>query len=157
MPLPTELKPTKPQRVIDLVRHAGVDVNDWANYKRGQENPGANPKYCYEWAFVEPGVRVVLNIWYAWIVVNEAGQYYEFRGKAVSLETSPPRLMRRRRMDKAVKLAYELSLPVRMIVLDGDAPIKVSARLLDPVPWAVTQYNAVTGEFTLRRRVAASA
>ena len=58
------LKPRKRQRVIDLVQQSGVDVSDWANYANGHENPGANPKYCYEWAFVEPGVTVVLNLWY---------------------------------------------------------------------------------------------
>src|SRR3990167_5369497 len=60
-----ELKPTKNRRVIDLVRAAGVDVSDWANFKGGRKRAASNPKYCYEWAFVTPGQLVVLNLWYA--------------------------------------------------------------------------------------------
>lgn len=164
MPIPTELKPTEQRRVIDLVRQAGIDVSDWANYERGRENPGANPKYCYEWAFVEPGVQVVLNLWHEAMREVNAGieQYFNFRGASASQEKSGARKARRRRMEEAVALAYGSGLPVRVIVLDGDRqangkPARVSARLLDPLPWAVTRYNDTTGECILRRGVAASA
>ena len=43
---------------------AGVDVGDWANYQGGERYAARNPKYCYEWSFVEPGKVVVLNIWH---------------------------------------------------------------------------------------------
>jgi hypothetical protein len=59
------LRPSSRRRVIDLVRDAGIDVSDWANYGNGRKPAAANPKYCYEWAFVEPGKVVVLNLWYA--------------------------------------------------------------------------------------------
>ena len=60
-----DLRPKERQRVIDLVRETGVDVNDWSNFKGGAENAASNPKYCYEWSFVEPKKVVVLNLWYA--------------------------------------------------------------------------------------------
>ncbi len=168
MSIPTELKPTSQRRVIDLVRQAGVDVSDWSNYEHGASKPGANPKYCYEWAFVQPGTLVVLNLWYESMVeVNGAiEQHFNFRGTTAQKEKSGTRRARRRRMEEAVALAYRLGLPVRVIVLDGirrpveetkGKPSRVAARLLDPVPWAVTTYNDNTGEFVLRRGAAASA
>ena len=50
-----ELRPKAKNRLIDLVRAAGVDVSDWKNFERGARWEAANPKYCYEWCFVEPG------------------------------------------------------------------------------------------------------
>lgn len=165
--MPTELKPIKQHRVIDLVHQAGIDVTDWANYKNGRKNPGANPKYCYEWAFVEAGTLVVLNLWYESMVEVNGGieQHFNFRGPAARQEKSGVRKARRHRMEVAVALAYRSGLPVRVIVLSGNRhapdnskgkPSRVSARLLDPVPWAVTQHNDITGEFVLRRGAAAS-
>ncbi len=61
----SEIRPRKRQRIIDLVRAAGVNVSDWANFKGGKRKAASNPKYCYEWAFVEPKKVVVLNLWYA--------------------------------------------------------------------------------------------
>lgn len=164
MPIPTELKPTEQHRVIDLVRQAGIDVSDWANYEHGRENPGANPKYCYEWAFVESGVQVVLNLWHEAMLEVNGGteQHFNFRDAAASQEKNGARKARRRRMEQAVALAYGSGLPVRVIVLDGTRqangkPTRVSARVLDPLPWAVTKYDDTTGEVILRRGVAASA
>lgn len=168
MPIPIELKPSSQRRVIDLVRQAGVDVSDWSNYEHGAANPGANPKYCYEWAFVQPQAVVVLNLWYESMVEvgGEIEQHFNFRDAAAQQEKNGARKARRRRMEEAVAEAYRSGLPVRVIVLDGDRrpvgetkakPSKVSARLLDPVPWAVTKYNGATGQFVLRRGAAASA
>ena len=63
-------------------------------------------------------------------------------------------------MQDRVRRAYDQQLPIRVIVVDGkqrnpaDAkPVvsKVSARLLDPEPWAVKEYNLATGEWLLIR------
>ena len=56
------IRPRERHRVMDLVAEAGVDVSDWANGKGGAAKATANPRYCYEWAFVEPKKLVVLNI-----------------------------------------------------------------------------------------------
>lgn len=168
MPIPIELKPISQHRVIDLVGQAGVDISGWSNYKHGAKNPGANPKYCYEWAFVQPQAVVVLNLWYGSMVEvgGEIEQHFNFRGSSAQQEKSGARKARRRRMEEAVAEAYRLGLPVRVIVLDGSRrpvgetkakPSRVSTRLLDPVPWAVTRYNGATGQFVLRRGAAASA
>jgi hypothetical protein len=52
------------QKVIDLVSAAGIDVSDWANYAGGKARAAANPKYCYEWSFVEPKKVAVFNLWF---------------------------------------------------------------------------------------------
>src|SRR5687768_11668377 len=59
------LKPKRQRRVIDLVAKAGVDVSDWANFAGGAARAATNPRYCYEWSFVEPSRVVVLNLWHA--------------------------------------------------------------------------------------------
>jgi len=156
-----EIKPKERQRVFDLVRLAGVDVTDWSNYKSGINKPAANPKYCYEWAFVEPGKLVVLNLWYD--SMREVGGNIEHVlnfTEAAWTETNPIRKFRRDNMEKAVSIAYRTGLPIRIIVLDGvhqkslvtpDKPNKPKARLLDPSPWAVVNFNENTGDYLFRR------
>ncbi len=167
MSLPIELKPTRLQRVIDLVRQAGVDVTDWSNYEKGRDNPGANPKYCYEWAFVQPGALVVLNLWHEAMLEVNGGveQHFSFRDSAAREEKNGARKARRRRMEEAIALAYQSGLPVRVVVLNGNRrapqeraakPSTVSARLLDTVPWAVVAYDNATGKGVLRRGASAS-
>ena len=59
-----DLKPRSKLRVIDLVREAGVNVSDWSNFKGGRKKAAVNPRYCYEWSFVEPGRVAVLSWWH---------------------------------------------------------------------------------------------
>lgn len=160
-----DLKPIEKRRVIDLVKEAGLDVSDWANYARGPKWAAANPKYCYEWSFVEPGRVVILNLWHA--SMRE-------RGDTVSLSINVRASIRRHslrgaksvwrkraeNLDIAIQEAARHGLPVRAIVNDGkmreadDPNAKASTvqrRLLDPLPWAVTSYNWKTGQCALTR------
>lgn len=159
-----DLKPIEKRRVIDLVKEAGLDVSDWAHFARGPKWAAANPKYCYEWSFVEPG-RVVLNLWHA--SMRE-------RGDTVTLSTNERETIRRhsgrgakavwkkraKNLDLAIQEAWRNDLPIRVIVNDGKMrkagdpkakPAKVQRRMLDPLPWAVTSYNRKTGQCTLTR------
>jgi len=61
----SEIIPKNRHLIIDLARAAGVNVRDWGNFKGGKRKAPSNPKYCYEWSFVEPKKVVVLNLWYA--------------------------------------------------------------------------------------------
>jgi hypothetical protein len=150
-----EIKPKKHQRVIDLVRDAGLDVTDWSNYKNGKKNPGANPKYCYEWAFEDPGRQTVLNLWHDEFreVDGDIEQSLNFT-KAALGETTVVRINRRETMRNAVAHAYHGKLPVRVIVLDGrhrqnpekGKPNRAIKRLLDPIPWKVASFDDITGE-----------
>lgn len=160
-----ELKPMTKQRVIDLVSAAGVDVNDWANFKGGEKRAASNPKYCYEWSFVEPRRIVVLNLWHA--DMRE-------RNRIVSINLNLRKSMRRpsqlgykgvwraraEKFDLAIQEAKKNLLPIRAVINDGkrrdvDDPkakaSRVEYRLLDPLPWAVTLYDGKTGECTLTR------
>lgn len=65
MPGLSEIVPEGLPRVMDLVRDAGVDIGDWSNFRGGERKAASNPKYCYEWSFIEPGKVVVLNRWRA--------------------------------------------------------------------------------------------
>lgn len=160
-----ELKPTAKKRVIDLVSAAGVDVSDWANFAGGEKRAASNPKYCYEWSFVEPGRIVVLNLWHA--SMRE-------RNRIVSVDLNLRKSVRRysqrggkgvwraraEKLDLAIQEAAKNVLPIRAVINDGemrdaDDPkakaSRVEYRLLDPVPWAVTSYDWKTGECTLTR------
>ncbi len=70
------LRPSNKHLVYDLVREAGLDVSDWANYRR-PESPAANPKYCYEWAFWNAAKKtVVLCLWFS-AMKNDRGGIFQ--------------------------------------------------------------------------------
>lgn len=161
-----EIKPIQHQRVMDLVRDAGVDVSDWANFRDGlkPEKSASNPKYCYEWAFIESGKVIVLNLWHEHMqekggtIVHEAN-IRRFGVDMGALGRSNLSL-RATRLDLALQAAVRNRLPIRVIVLDGDIrdaedtkskASRVQNRLLDPEPWAVTAYDWMTGECTITR------
>jgi 5-methylcytosine-specific restriction enzyme A len=165
MPLIQDLRPRKPARVIDLVAAAGHDVSDWKNFEGGAKKEGSNPKYCYEWAFTQPGKAVVLNLWYEELqeLDGEVVQQLNYRLHEAKLPKTAARgtwAKRSRSMDAAFALAAARALPVRVIVCDGarrdvtknpEKSSTVSKRMLDPVPWAVTQYDSASGACTLTR------
>jgi len=109
-PVLSDLNPTEKQLVYDLVREAGLDVSDWANFEG--PNPATNPKYCYEWAF-EGADRVVLCLWYD--EMQEANgtifQLMNFRKVALEYDRHPTKSIwckRARSMDHALQSAANL-------------------------------------------------
>lgn len=159
------LKPVRKDLVFDLVQEAGFDVTDWKSSARNTPIR-ANPKYCYEWAFVEPGKVVILNLWYD--VFEEQDdvviQRNNFREDARLNLGKPTWFNRATRLDQAVKTAFRDKLPVRVIINDGvkrrkgdptSRPSRVTARQLDPEIWAITHYNLDTGANVIARGVVA--
>lgn len=161
----TELRPRERPRVIDLVRAAGVDVSDWSNFKGGAARAALNPKYCYEWSFLQPGKLAVLSLWHA-SMRNANGaitQDLNFRESADRYRRLPNRAVwekRAQNMDHTIQTAYKQNLPVRVIVCDGlmrnrNDPTATASRVdrrgLDPVPWAVTAYDDNSGACTVTR------
>ena len=165
MSLLEELKPKVKKHIIDLVSAAGIDVSDWADFEGGAKKAASNPKYCYEWSFVDPGRIVVLNLWHASmdersgivsIALNHpknVSRYSKHIGKGVWKA-------RAERFDRAVQDAAKNHLPIRVVVMDGemrdaDDPkskaSRVKYRQLDPVAWAVTSYDWKTADCTLTR------
>jgi 5-methylcytosine-specific restriction enzyme A len=167
MAIPTILKPISPARVIDLVAKAGIDVSGWAKGKNGPQGAAANPKYCYEWSFTQPGKVVVLNLWYEHMR-EERGvvlQRLNYRTLARRPEEDPTRRRRAEAMDKAIVTAATEQLPVRVIVLDGQIGgrgegsakrSRAERRLLDPESWAVTDYDSTTGDCVVTRGASAA-
>jgi 5-methylcytosine-specific restriction protein A len=163
-----ELKPIGPARVIDLVAAAGHDVSDWKNFKGGLRKEGSNPKYCYEWAFVQPGKAVVLNLWHEELQLLNGNvvqklNYRQHAQKLPQVAAKGTWAKRAKAMDDAFALAAVHGLPVRVIICDGkrrdviknpEKPSSVSRRLLDAVPWAVTSYDHATGDCTITRGTA---
>ncbi len=165
MTLKDDLLPTGKNRVIDLVSAAGVDVSDWSHYKRGSKWAAANPKYCYEWSFVEPGIVVVLNLWYANVderngVVSVVTNMREASKQLVTNGAKDVWIKRAEKMDEAIQVAIRDGLKVRVIINDGemrdsnDPKAKASVvkhRHLDPIPWTIKSYDASTGQCILVR------
>lgn len=153
--------PSKRRKVIDLVRDAGVDVSDWGKFKGGPAKAGANPKYCYNWSFEEPGKVVVLNLWHAELEASAKGVLRKFNLlRMYEQERSSIRKSRADAMREAIQSAYISGLPIRVILLAGfrrdlsdpnSKPSKASHRELDAVSWAVTTYDPVSGEIVITR------
>ena len=152
---------------MDVVREAGIDVADWARWSGGAAKAAANPKYCYEWSFVEPHKLVVLNVWFR--ALREQGGKITLQDnlrESAALHSKnrkgggPIWHKRALKFDEAVSSASVGRLPIRVVICDGEMrqrgdvnarASKVRARQLDSVPWAVTAYDAGTGRFTLTR------
>lgn len=148
MPEKSELKPTQKRKVIDLVREAGIDVSDWANFEGGKARAAANPKYCFEWSFIEPKKVAVINLWFE--QMRQRGQDIVFDLNFREFSDA-----RGKRNQDRVKQAISEKLPIRIIVLDGKMGNPkgsiVSKRQLDPAIWRVTALDQNTGDYTLTR------
>jgi 5-methylcytosine-specific restriction enzyme A len=150
---------------MKLVRDAGLDVSDWQNFRGGKAKAASNPKYCYEWAFVQPGRSVVLNLWFdnMRLVKRRILQRLNLRKRASAPAKSSSETVwkaRASRADRAIQIAYRQRLPIRVIVCDGKMRIagdptakasQVQRRLLDSQSWAVTAYKWPSGECALER------
>lgn len=160
MPIPAELKPRTKSRIMDLVELAGVDVSDWPNYEGGDKNPGANPKYCYEWALKDPGKVVVCNLWFENMAEVNGGveQHLVLTDTPSHKEANSTRRARRARMAQLLAEAHAEGLTIRVIVLDGkkrnsssDGKTHVKYRALDFEPWSVVSAHPASAKFVLRR------
>jgi 5-methylcytosine-specific restriction protein A len=173
-----QLRPHARHPVMDLVSQAGIDVSAWA-LKVDPKNPGrtipvvqprANPKYCYEWAFGDESQGYVLCVWHASLKVVQlptgpAIVYEEnIRELALSLDRiaidrsretgernrARDQARRARAFDVALQRAFHKSVPVQLIINEGDRrPLEelgkskstVKLRKLDTEPWFVHSYK----------------
>ncbi|MGC2161100.1 MAG: HNH endonuclease signature motif containing protein [Silvibacterium sp.] len=173
MTVKEKLKPTESPRVIDLVAKAGVDVKPWSRSKKGQpvKTPASNPAYCYDWAFIEPGRVVVLNLWYHEIEEDADGLRGELNirhwaervshAKSLSPGKRNAQIRRAGKMDAVIAEAFRQKLPVRVIVGEGSQEditnpeskkaSRMKLRELDSEPWSIRSYDSGTGACLLVR------
>lgn len=155
MTAPTAPKPTQKLVVMELLKEAGVDVSDWPNY-RGS-NPSTNPKYCYNWSFEQPGKLFVVCIWHDSLTVEDGMTVYRHQPDPHGRKGTGESIWKKREAEfcYALERAYRQQLPVRVILLEGERrdakASKVHFRLLDPMPWAVLEYDPVTDSCLLAR------
>ena len=156
-----ELKPAKKFLVIDLLKSLGMDVSAWARFKGGAARAASNPKFCYNWSFIQPGEFIVICLWYRGLRSEGQRLYYEIkRGQWGTDRTEPGTGSINKRsndLDRHIWQAFSQQLPVRVIFVNEspreDAKVKVASRLLDEVPWAVTSYDLNSGQCILERGV----
>ncbi|TNE41652.1 MAG: HNH endonuclease [Sphingomonadales bacterium] len=162
-----DLKPTQRLHVFDLVEEAGFDVTDWVESSNDPRGPKANPKYCYEWSFIQSGKLVILNLWYSAMreeggLIVQRGNFREDAEYHRTMTRKSSWAKRALRSDDALQIALRDNLPVRVIINDGKQrsrddpelrPSKVTARELDPVPWTITGYDWKTGQHELTRGI----
>jgi hypothetical protein len=167
-----KLRPSAKPRMMDLVQQAGLDVAPWAFRADGRavKSPAANPAYCYEWCFLGNS-RVVLSLWFE-LMSLESGRVVQGvnmrdlrrsveRAKHLDAGTRTANVRRAAAVDSAVFRAFRETLPVHVIVCDGDRrdiddvarrdPSKVERRLLDDSPWHVTAYDLAKGDTVIVR------
>lgn len=172
MPQLSDLRPRSNQLMFDLAEEAGFDMSDWRDSSNDPRGPKANPKYCFEWAYVEPGKLILLNLWHPNMVEEEGRivQRANFRSDAefhrtVIHKAARAWARRAQRQDDAIQTALRDNLPVRVVLLDGVMRKKeeidtkrssVKLRELDPEPWTITDYNWATGAFELTRGILAA-
>ncbi len=164
MGLIEDLKPTEKPRVMDLLHNIGVDVSMWADMKGGARKAASNPKYCYNWSYEQPGEFVAVCLWYPGLKIEGGKVVYRLHPKSRGSRRPEPGgstwNKRAADMDQSIGKAYSEQLPIRVIVVEGQQrnpkdpkpkASKVEYRLLDTVPWAVSEYDYATGECLLVR------
>lgn len=158
------IRPTRKDLVFDLVEEAGFDTSDWIASSSQPHAFRANPKYCYEWSFVEPGKVVILNLWFANMRFEDGRilQHNNFRADARGNVGNSVWVRRATKLDQALQAAARDNLIVRVIVNDGRMrergdpnarPSQVTARQLDPEFWTLAHYDWTTGANTLVRGI----
>jgi 5-methylcytosine-specific restriction protein A len=171
------LRPTKANRIMDLVEQAGIDVTKWSMNENGdavKSTPAANPKYCYEWTFGGDHEPNLFCIWHKSLATSNGQIFFADNLRQLALELvrkaenkdqkirsrASSQAKRARNFDKALISCFQKSRPVRVAILEGDPRSKdelgfdssvVKFRLLDSEPWFLHEYQLDTGAFRLVR------
>lgn len=167
MSIREELDPRGIRSVMELVAEAGLDVSEWASGRGGVRRAANNPRFCFEWAYFQTGRALVLNLWLESFEEQDGRVTCRFdalrrferlasaNGRAGALVVA-----RARRAVECVQAAQAESAPVRVVVLTGErrgfeldlgTKSKVRTRSLDPVAWAITGRDPVSGDWILER------
>lgn len=175
------LRPNSRANVIELVAAAGIDVSPWGSRQDGHKvkNPAQNQSYCFEWAFGGENEPTLLCIWHSSMAISEGEIVHEGSMLKFALEleriatdrtalrgarqSARSRAARARKFDSRLQRAFRKSVPIRVVVLQGEPDVsaeefdttRVKSRRLDDVSWSVREYRA-DGTYRLVRNVAPS-
>ena len=148
------LRPLSKPNLMHLVEKAGFDVSDWTASLKSSGPASSNPKYCYEWGFEQAGL-FILNIWFENFQVSDSKIFQSFNLRSNSENQSGIRRSRANKFESYVKSAFESGSHPRAVILDR--PVmgtgSATARMLDPSPWTIVQYDALTGWFKMTRGI----
>lgn len=161
------LRPTRLERIYDVVAAAGIDVSAW---HQGKGDYATNPNFCYRWAF-EGETTALLCLWLHAIEWVDGAWVCRGNARAEQLEREAAgadhwdQAVRNRtkrwaksayQMDETIKQAFRNKLTVRVCIVDTRSragELETSSadyRALDPMPWQLT-YDMMTGEYSVRR------
>ncbi|MCO7577806.1 MULTISPECIES: HNH endonuclease signature motif containing protein [Pseudomonas chlororaphis group] len=165
------IKPTRRERIYDVVKDAGIDVSAW---HKGKGDFASNPNFCYRWAF-EGEHSVVLCLWLRsinlvdgeWVCIGNARREQLEREAQGSDHWDPAVRNRTKRwansayqMDEVIKQAFRKKLEVRVCIVDSkgsSSELEASSadyRILDASVWAL-RYDMLTGDYQVTRGVRA--
>lgn len=175
------IKPTKSQRLYDLVQNAGVDVSMWSRSKDGIVTvPARNTRYNSDWSFGGDNEPTVLNIWYDRLV-DVGGKICYFGNERkviqhldrmrvnanasdkhrIALQIPRAEDFDRRVRTEAIAAVREGEMAlVRVIVATGkmiddnelgQRSSTTANRCLDKNHWAIKSYDDNNGDFVLVR------
>jgi 5-methylcytosine-specific restriction protein A len=144
------LKPTSRLNVRDALEQANFDVVFWP-----KEKP-AHPRFCYRWAFVQPGHAVALMIWYTQL--QQGPEDIRVNLNVRDVWKRRPSLRRKcQDFEDAVAQSRSKKLPVRVIInagtmgIDRGSSSQVKLRMLDPCRWRADSFDPYTGDMVLVR------
>ena len=161
------IKPTRRERIYDVVKDAGIDVAAWHT---GRGDFASNPNFCYRWAFVGEH-SVVLCLWLRsiklidakWVCNGNARREQLERAAQGSDHWDPAVRNRTKRwansayqMDEVIKQAVRKSLNVRVCIVDSkesSSELEASSadyRILDAYSWTL-RYDMMTGDYKVSR------
>lgn len=172
------LKPTRHEKIYDLVKAAGVDVSGWERSVKDNRpiDPYLNSYRNSQWTFGGGSEPLVACIWWREITPHELGLVREGsskgdvermanilaqKGKDPSIAMKLRNKMNKaQQFDRLISEAHRKRKPVRAAILDGrlsvddeSDPSSAQARELDDLEWFVHQYDPFSGKYLLVRGV----
>lgn len=148
------MPPNSIPTTYSLLQRIGMDVSDWSN----TTYPAANPKYCYNWAFVENSDMIAVNLWFG--DIREEDDTFKYVVNARERAKTEKRLRKKRSedLDKAIEFAWQNRTHIHAILIverknASAGSARVSARSLDTEKWFVESYNEKTGDAIIARGV----
>lgn len=174
------LKPTRAQRIFDLVEQAGVDMKFWLVSARTQKEIDASDNIYQntQWSYGGGKDPIVACIWWEDLicrgqdVVHRASSKAdiqtwtkladEIRARGEKENRLTRKQIKAQALDRLLSEAYLRRKPVRVVLLDGDRPpiedaaresAVASRRELDEKEWWVHEHDPRTGNYLLVRDV----